>query len=210
MWGVEEWKAFGTVLSGAATALGVAGGAWYFLVQNRRGSHMPNLSISLSCERRQSEEDGADWLAITATLKKLDRGTLGLSFARAEISEGVNRRESALWGVGLVAREGLPLYHAIKRGGKETNDLDWESDHAEPLNLTPGEETQISALCQVRANAAYQVKVVIVAFQYGFQRFGQWQASAVSLPRERERESARPPWVHPNSNTKPRRSGSEL
>jgi hypothetical protein len=174
----EGWKALGSVLSGVATFLGVVGAGLYFILQNIRGFHIPNLSVSIACERRASPAAGNDWLAITVTLKKLDRGTLSLSLVDVKIGEAA---PIPMWGAHLVTKGNDPLYRGIAKAG----DLDWEPNNHEPLNLTPGEETQLSAVCQVEADAAHQVKIVIVAFQRGFDRYGQWQASAVSLPRER-------------------------
>jgi hypothetical protein len=69
-------------------------------------------------------------------------------------------------------------------------DVDWNPTQAEPLHLTPGEETQFAAACRVPADAAFQVNVIIRAGQHGEGVAGQWQASTVSLPRERNEEPA--------------------
>jgi hypothetical protein len=176
---VEGWKALGTVLSGFAQVLGVAGGAWYFLAQKRHGAQKPNLSVLIACERRASDKQDTDWLSITVTLKKLDRGMLGLLLVRARISDGNDfEQEVNFWGKDLVKMTA------------DGSSLDWKSGDGGELNLTPGEETQLAAVSRVATDAAYHVGVVIRAYQHGDNRLGQWQASTVSLPKEPKIEAA--------------------
>jgi hypothetical protein len=115
MWGTDEWRAAGGVLSGIATFLGVIGAGTYFLIKERRGFHIPNLSVSITCERCATQTKDDDWLAITVTLKKLDRGTLSLSKVSAKIGEEENSPDLPLWGAYLVTRGNCPLYEAIEK-----------------------------------------------------------------------------------------------
>jgi hypothetical protein len=179
MWGVEQWRAAGAVLSGVAQVAGVVGGGWYFFAQKRHGAQKPNLSVSIACERRASNVTDTDWLSITVTLKKLDRGMLALKLVRGRLCEDrIFKRQIEFWGYRLAEVAGVGKHGQLTPGDE--------------LNLTPGEETQLAAVIKVPADVACEVNLVIRAFQHGDDLEGQWQASAVSLPRERREEPAQP------------------
>ena len=175
-WNHDEWAALGSVLSGFATAAGVFGAGWYFLLRWLRGYHITNLAVAVACKRFQSTEAGSDWLSIRVTLKKLDRGSLRLHDAQARVSHRNGREEVSFWG---LERFQDRLDHTAKRRVVVWDQI---ADDKPRLNLTPGEETQLAHFVRVPSGEACRVDVVVLGGQHGQQLRGQWKASDVSLP----------------------------
>lgn len=178
-WGVEFWGAVGNVLSGLGsmiTAGGVLVAGWYFFVKKERGYHVPNLSPSVSCERSRSGNAGRDHLAIRVTLKKGERGTLGLLAAAGRVTYQAHPEVVTFWGCNLAQRRSA-----------DGRCIDWTATGG-TMNITPGEETQFATATRVPAGVACQIDVAVLALQYGETwpdgetKKGQWQASTVSLP----------------------------
>jgi hypothetical protein len=155
-----------------AQLAGVIAAGWYFLLRSGRGHLIPNLTVSVECERMRCEDDPqSDLLLIRLHLKKGDRDTISLLDAQAHLEHGATNQDVKFWGCTCVS---------IDDHGK----IDWSRmpKHPTPMNFTPGEDTEFASFARVPSGQVCIVKVAILARQYGQNLVGQWQASALSLP----------------------------
>jgi hypothetical protein len=179
-------KTFAETVKLWAEAAAYAGAAGFFLYKAFSGYLISNLTLSLTCQREHSKQQGTDFLVVMATIKKGDRGAVSLHDSRAAVSYGEPIREYSKELSGTNR-----LSFASKRDGIRR--LSDKSSKKTPLlNLPPGEETQFSTYFEVPVGVPCTVVVTLLG---GWSAHGrtayQWRASQVSLPvRENMEESA--------------------
>lgn len=160
-----------------AETVAFACAALYFLYRATAGYLIANISITASASR-QIAHSGNDYLIVRVTVSKGDRGSVNLHDAQIQVDWGSKPVRVPLKGIRRLSfkpRRDAP--------GKEIN-WDLLSESSPMIRLTPGEETVLSGACTVPTSALCNVEVVVLGQMLLTHRFGQWQASTVSLPRE--------------------------
>jgi hypothetical protein len=166
-----------------AFAWACAGG--FFLYKTVSGYLISNLSLSVTCQRQRANS-GKDYLVVTASLKKGDRGAISLHEVIASVLCAGGKHETKP----LSATRRLT---SIKVGSDEVFRLkDSPARDVPLLNLPPGDETMFSAWFEVPSDDPATAEVTILAgwHWHGNTRY-QWRASTVSLPMQ-PRDKATP------------------
>jgi hypothetical protein len=161
----------------ATKIIAVVAAAIFFFYKALTGYLVTNMSIELSLSRRRAD-DNYDYLAVVVTLTKGDRGTVRIQDAKARITEGA----TPLPPIPLVGVNRLT--HVQQELPK-----DWSMASSKNpfLNLSPGEKAQFVTYGRISRAEVCVVEVAILGkLLWNFSRFGQWRASAVSLPLKSE------------------------
>ena len=163
-----------------AEAIALFCAAGFFLYKLRSGYLIVNLSLKVSCSRRQlSTKEDKDYLVVSITLNKGDRGSLLIHDAQIRITCPGEQDISC-------ALEDLRRFTYRDAGGGTSKELVWgQPSQTKPfLRLTPGDRTQISWWKEVAKGKPCKVEVAVLGKRDFSFRFGQWRASCSSLPLE--------------------------
>jgi hypothetical protein len=173
------FKLVGEGLKQLFEALAFACAAGFFIYKAFSGYLISNLTLAIECDRRRSS-DNTDYLAVTALVRKGDRGAITLHDAEAIIETTNNNFPKSLGPQKLQGIQRLSSGHTDT--GRFTL-LGKDATKTPLLNLPPGEETQFSTFFTV---PALQPCVVVVTILGGWAWHAgtryQWRASRVSLP----------------------------
>jgi len=163
-----------------AQALGFLAAGCFFIYKGISGYLRVNLSIKVSCDRRPSN-DGTDFLAVQAHLKKGPNGTIAMHDVSARIAYGDHSDEVRFDGVMRSS------WQTERISNTNRAILDWKtsSAHSPLLKLVPDEEIELTALHKVPNNAVCQVQVGLIGQRLRSPVFAQWKCSAVSFPQEK-------------------------
>ena len=159
-----------------ALAWACAGG--FFLYKAVSGYLISNLSLSVTCQREIANA-GMDYLVVTASLKKGDRGAVSLHEVIASVFGTDGKHQTKC----LSATKRLS---SIKLGSDELLQLkDSPAKDVPLLNLPPNEETMFSAWFEVPSAYPVTAEVTVLGgwHWHGNTRY-QWRASTVSLPKQ--------------------------
>lgn len=166
---LHEW---GQLFAWAAAAL-------FFGYKLLLGYLITDLSLKVSCERRHKEGD-LDYLSVTVTAKKSERGAIKLDDAKARVRGLTPDNPRELFGIHRLERSNPD-------GQNERALIKW-TESSGCLNMAPGDEMQFAALFEVPCGQASVVDVVVLGkifwrtWRGGSARWGQWRACAISLP----------------------------
>jgi hypothetical protein len=172
----DHAKTVAETLKTAAEAFAFASAGGFFLYKLISGYLVVNLDLSLTCERRCSGSRQIDYLAVTAVVKKGDRGAVILHDARARIS------------VPAPGEEHLKKLSSIVRLSFKKSEgilelLEKQSKKSPLLNLSAGEQTTFSTFFRVLADQPFMVEVTVLGnWPWHPKTVYQWRASQVSLP----------------------------
>ena len=175
------WKDWTEVPKNIAATLGFLGAAVFFFYKVATGYHIVNASISIECTRRKREDGQEEFLAVSTTLKKGERGTVALRDGWARIKYGESEKFYFKKFIGIDRLD----YN--KKDGEW-----WKSLDNRYINLAPGEESSFSCLFLVPPNESCEVEIAVFGITVHFTRPGrkpglvQWRASAISLPQTRD------------------------
>jgi hypothetical protein len=167
-----------------AFAWACAGG--FFIYKAFSGYLISNLSLALTCQRQHASLD-ADYLVVTANLKKGDRGAVTLHDITARVSPTLAGEQNP------KALAGIRRLTSKKVGPNKIFQIENSISHSTPLlNLPPGEETAFSACFKVPGAEPCTVEVTVLGgWVWHRNTRYQWRASTISLPIESEK--AKPP-----------------
>jgi hypothetical protein len=140
------------------------------------GYFITDLSVKISCERF-TQKPGTDYVAVTAILKKGDKGTIRIHDAKVRItnSDGKVVDEQQMTGVDRLS-------FTTDRDDRKRINFDRLAEK-KWLSLPPGDETQFAGLCSAPQAFPGLVEVVILGRKLWGGKVAQWRASAVSFPR---------------------------
>ena len=148
----------------------------FFLYKMFSGYMIANLTLGLNCDRRVSGQLGVDYLVVSASVKKGDRGAVTLHDAKARISAPAPEEEA------LKSLSGISRL-SYKTSGKILEIREKQSESNPLLNLSPGEETVFSTFFRVPSDQPCTVDVTLLGvWPWHFKTKYQWRASQVSLP----------------------------
>jgi|HubBroStandDraft_1064217.scaffolds.fasta_scaffold331560_1 hypothetical protein len=175
------YQAIGTIKDLAQILAWIAA-AGFFTYKAISGYFVVDASLRLDCERKRARS--RDFLSVTATLKKGERGAIALVDARVRVRNGGN---SATIGEPQELVGIRRLSYASDGDEKKKITFDRFSQDS-TLNFAPGDEMQFSAFFDVGTDDAYVIEAVVLARRVvpwiGRPRFTQWRSSRVSLPLE--------------------------
>jgi hypothetical protein len=153
------------------------GAAGFFAYKAITGYLFVNMSLAGALEREHVDE-ASDDLAVAATLRKGDSGTLELHDARARVSWEGGNSEAELVGIARLGfdEEHTPTFRRRVRFDRTSGTLPL-------LNLTPSEAATFSAVFRVPRSKTCTVEIAVVGqLKNGRKREHQWRTSLVSLP----------------------------
>ena len=154
------------------------GSAGFFLIYKVvSGYFICDLSLKVSCERFSHGE--SEQLAVTAALKKGEKGALQVHDARIRVTD---QSGAFVYVQPMIGTERLSF--DTDGHGRMMIAFDRTSSERPFLNLPPGDETQLCGLCTVRPTLPYTIEVVILGRKVGVGKTAQWRASAVSFPKQ--------------------------
>jgi hypothetical protein len=171
------------IATATSQVLAFLGAAAFFLYKAITGYLIVNMSLSAKIERGR-KNDATDYLAIAATVKKGELGSLELHDARTHVSWPGDCKERELIG-----------YERLTFGtdpeSKRRRIVFGSTSAKKPfLRLAPGEEMTFSAILEVPASAPCEVQIAIGGIRTCGRRVGQWRTSMVSLPRDHSPKKA--------------------
>lgn len=127
-----------------------------FLYKTVSGYLISNLTLSVSCERKNAGI-GVDFLVVRATLKKGDRGAVALHDATAQVSPAAP---------GETNSKTLAGISRLSSGPSDTRGIlkivNSTSQKKPLLNLPPGEETMFSEYLKIPASEPCIVTVTVL------------------------------------------------
>lgn len=166
-------------------AVGSAGG--YFLYKLISGYFIVNLTINLNCDRQVSQAPDKDLIAVIVTLDKEDRGSLELHDASVKVEYKGGSEVIKLVG---FERNSYGPHGSFDKGFKEMN---WavRSKKSPFLRMTPGEKTQLTAICLVPSHKECIVQASVLGKKTKSWKIGQWKAACVSLPLRQGTQTSR-------------------
>lgn len=159
------------------------GAALFFAYKIVSGYFIIDLSLKMECERRKLRDRAQDYLAVTVTAKKGERGAIELHDARLTVfdySTGQKIHDS----VRFKGARRLTYGPGVD-GYKEVDPEKISIDHP-LLNFAPGDEMLFAAMFEVGNAQVVTVEAVLLG-RKKFRlpdKFGQWRATRVSLPLE--------------------------
>jgi len=163
---VRNWaEAFAWLCAGA-----------FFVYKAFSGYLISNLSVSLKCRRRHLGS-GTDYLTVTVSLKKGDRGAVSLHDIRAHVSPTADGE-----------LDFKPLVGTKRLGSRDGGNGTWriletQSREAPLLNLPPGEATSFSQCFRVPSRYPCEVDVTVLGgWPWHRGTRYQWRASDISMP----------------------------
>jgi hypothetical protein len=178
----------------------------------------PSLSIKLLLKRTPATKAGYHYVSASATLKVKNKQSFALHdfqfrllepaaepLKKAQSEDGIEVREEResfggnnlmlVGGIERLSFTGLSAYRSAKKGHREAlNLLTRISTNTPWLNMAEGDETQISALYEIRAEAPCLIEAValglvelgvlerITSWRWQKEMISQWRCSAVSVP----------------------------
>ena len=139
------------------------------------GYFITDLSLKIGCER--FAPDSTDHLAVTAFLKKGDKGAIRIHDARVRITDtgGAFIDEQAMVGIERLSFNTDPAARMTVTFGRLSK-TPW-------LSLPPGDETQFAAHFDLPTGTVCIVEVAVLGRKLWGGRTAQWRASAVSFPK---------------------------
>jgi hypothetical protein len=157
-------------------AFGCAGG--FFIWKIYSGYQVVNLSLGLKCQRTARNAD-TDFLVVSATLTKGERGSLEVHDAQARFTIG-----DQVQTVPFVSFERSSYTTELLPAGKR-HVIDWSkrSKSSPFLRLTPGESSCFSCHVELPKQQMCFIEVAVLGKQAGRDWVGQWKATYVSVPR---------------------------
>lgn len=169
-----DWSATLKMWADAAHVAGVVGALIYFGYRFFIGYFTVNVSVTLDLARASSANADIAYVAVTVKLRKGEHGSMVL--------HDLSGRVSFPSGVVVVPFSGFFRVSYETDGPRGRACIDRPSASEPLLRLPPGEEAMYSAYAEVPAGAPCLVEVVVLGKIRGGRKFGQWRASAVSLP----------------------------
>lgn len=153
--------------------------AVYFGFKTLSGYLISDMSVKASCERKHGP-DGLDYLAVSVTVKKGERGGVIIHDAQARVTPSVPDEPQELIGIRKL----------VPDTAGATARITWKQE-PEGLNMPPGDEMQFASMFKVPCRQPCRVEVVILARK--FLQFkgalGQWHACCISLPHDDHAQS---------------------
>lgn len=157
-------------------------GAWvaagiFFAYKAVSGYLIVDASLRLDCERKRVGSD--QFLKVTATVKKGERGAIRLLDSRVRLTQGGATIGESQEFVGIRRLSFVTSSDGIKKVVFEKLSKD------RILNFAPGDEMQFSAFFRVEGDDVYVIEAVVLGSRVvlGLRRYlCQWRASCVSLP----------------------------
>ena len=170
---LETAKSVGDAFKVWAEFVAYSSAGAFLIYKVLSGYFITDLSMKISCERF-TRAPGTDYVAVTAILKKGDKGTIRIHDARVRItSDGKVVDEQEMKGVDRLSfttdpddRKRINFDRLAKKK--------W-------LSLPPGDETQFAGLCSAPQEVPCLVEVVILGRKLWGGKVAQWRGSAVSL-----------------------------
>lgn len=163
----------------------------FFSYRVLSGYFLTDVSIGLDCERKRAPgTEDKDYLGISVTLKKGERGGISLHDASVRITSCKANQTFGPLPLVAIARlnRTAPAQDPVGDAGILRAQIDWTKipSNAPRLNMPPGDETRLAAFVEVDAGVPYMVEVVVLArtllLRKLHMRFSQWRAARVSLP----------------------------
>lgn len=172
----ETAKSVGETLKVWAEFVAYSSAGVFLIYKVLSGYFITDLSMRISCERF-ARESGTDYVAVTATLKKGDKGTIRIHDAKVRITnnDGKVMDEQHMRGVDRLS-------FTTDRVDRKRVNFDRLAEKTW-LSLPPGDETQFAGLCIAPQGVPGLVEVVILGRKLWGGKVAQWRASAVSFPR---------------------------
>lgn len=176
MWWWEHARPIGEALKVWAETVAYISGGAFLLYKVLSGYFITDLSVKIACERF-SHQQGREDLAVTAVLKKGEKGTIRIHDARIRVSDqtGTLLHERQMIGIDRLS-------FTTDNLGRMSIAFDRISRKTPWLSLPPGDETQFAGLCDIPAALPCLVEVVILGRKLWGGKTAQWRASAVSFP----------------------------
>jgi ligand-binding sensor domain-containing protein len=169
---IPSWT---TAAKDLAECLAFLSAAVFFLYKVGAGYLKVDLSMSAKCDRHHTAHQSKDNLVIHVHLKKGPNGSLALHDAKARVMYQDSHIEVAFPGIRRSSFEPAP-----DGAGRKIN---WKVSKTSPLlRMIPGEETELTTVCEVPSGEVCKIEIVILGKTDVWSRFGQWKASCVSLP----------------------------
>lgn len=167
-----EWESI-------AKTLGFFAAAGFFIYKAISGHLITNMSIKLDFNRQRSAKTDTDYLVVSASLSKGDRGSVNLHDAQVRVRYDSSKPPA----VALIGVERL-TYRTVKLKNEEQKQIDWDkrSENSPFITLSPGEEAEFACCLEVPIKAVCEVEVVFIGKRLRSTRLGQWRSSGVSLP----------------------------
>jgi hypothetical protein len=169
---LSEWESI-------AKTLGFFAAALFFIYKAISGYLITNMSVKLDFTRQRSAKNDADYLVVTASLSKGDRGSVNIHDAQARVRYDSGEPPP----VPLIGVERLS-YKTVRLNNEDQKQIDWDkrSEISPFIRLSPGEEAEFACCWEVPRTAACKVEVVFIGKRLRGKRLGQWRSSGVSLP----------------------------
>ena len=157
-------------------ALGAAGA--FFIYKLFTGYFVSNLSISIECFRQSNMDGESDFLSVTATLDKGDRGSINLHDAQVRATWPNGELTESLIGLNRLS------FKTNNVGNYKVKLVNWRtlSSKFPVLRLTPGEKSHFSCYIAIPTNVPCTVEVIVLGKKPKSWLVGQWRASTTSLP----------------------------
>ncbi len=155
-----------------AQVLAWVAAALYFGYQAISGYFLVNVSLSVDTERRKSHNEDKDFLKVTVSVEKGDRGTLHLYDAKLRI------RQNGEWHKPIDIE--VVRFGHIQENGLTINFGKTVKDRS--LNITPGEKAIFAEWTEVDSDSPCLVEAHIMGTRISSFYVAQWKTSAVSLP----------------------------
>ncbi|MEA2204377.1 MAG: hypothetical protein QOE77_1153 [Blastocatellia bacterium] len=168
---LSEWESI-------AKTLGFFAAAVFFIYKAISGYLITNMAVKLDFNRQRSAND-MDYLVVTASLSKGDRGSVNIHDAQGRLRyDGSEPPPVPLIGVERLS------YKTVTLNDEEQKQIDWDkrSESSPFIRLSPGEEAEFACCWEVPSKAACKVEVVFIGKRLTGKRLGQWRSSGVSLP----------------------------
>jgi len=176
-WWWQNARPIGETLKAWAETIAYASGGVFLIYKVLAGYFITDVSLTISSVRAPREQ-GHDYLSVTASLKKGDKGTIRIHDARVRITQQMSDNvvdEQRMIGIDRLS-------YTTDQTGRLRIDFSKASKTAPWLSLPPGDETQFVALCDVPNTLPCSIEVVILGCRLWGGRTGQWRASAISFP----------------------------
>jgi hypothetical protein len=187
---MQYTKSFSELMTG----LGVLAAGIYFGWRLYRGYFVQNLSLDLQVTRFPKAGTHDDYLAVQTKVTKGDRNTTTFCDMKVQL-KWLENRPSRIEAVETIKRFAFgqqELENPANRNNPKILDrkrkhlvkvyFDEQHPTTPFLNMTPGETTQFSHLTTVPKNDPCVVDVVLIGRVKKSDLYGQWRASAVSVP----------------------------
>jgi len=145
----------------------------YFLSKLIMGYFVTDLSLSITSQRQPMSTLGKDYLVVSITITKGDRGTFQVSDSHIITTQGSVVRQHKL----NIRR----LKSESKNHGRQFV-FPPEPLQNWRLNFSPGESANYSTWTVIESDEPCLIEVGIIGTAFASRIFSQWRATTVSLP----------------------------